>query len=822
MDVTFTPLSNYDNATFADALCALLDDTTASLAINRIDQNFYVIPPCLLQNATQLTQLTAYGVIISDFRLFPSILTRFEVYYSKFVPLDASSPSSPTSPIPEAPATSAPSVAPESASPTSSPSSTPTSAPSAASPDSSPISTPTSLGNGINPDGTMNWDDIWNHLADVLIVTMESCGLIGSLPTSIPYRITYLDLNVNRLTGTIPSTLFSSFTEYSVNAIQLLARTNLLEGSIPHDLFAAASVNPNINTYNLDFRGNQLSGSFPADLFHPLNNVAFFQLDFTGNDLTGPLSDDMFRAGMMSSGAGTLSLYLTNNPIGGTIPPLLMFNHTSGASVNLDLANTQLSGELPPVLFPSGYYASAGNYLNIDFSLNSLTGSIPNGWIAATLTQNTDLQYYWLYLQSNQLEGTIPEALLYRELPSKRDAREPKLDQDSWSEVVRASSGSDVRESEAQEQIYAITANSILLMNFDTNNLSGQIPSTLLAYAPSGLSTQIYFSHNSLNGTIPDSWQTFTFRNLDLSYNPNISGTIPPLLFNSTGVVTFGATSTALSGAFPSIGNTLTTLNLRSTKIDFCEAASAFGVYSHTCDFSYTDACQCPQLFTACMVFCAPSAPPPTPAPIVVPAPSSSAACPNSTRPSLDFTCVNGSWTAQTITTPRLSVAPNSGNIVITGNLTSSSIVFAGLGTTIVVNGCANNLSSVSMALEKSEAGNLGDSGTRQTLVNVVGSASGGTVCTSLNNVMVSTSVKSGGCKKVKSVKELSNDGKTLSALFTLDSAGCNTWWIILVSVVVAVIIITLVVLILLGIFYAPFRRKFRPYEQSNGRAGTL
>lgn len=853
-NVIWVPDPSLDDEAFAVALCAQLDSTTLSLQINAAGSNFFLIPPCLLENATQLAEIHLSGVAVPDFRLFPSSLTKVQLFYSQLSP--ALGPSAaPTESSPSAtPTESSPSAVPTESSPSatpteSSPSAVPIESPSAA-PTESPSAAPSPLGTGFNPDGTLAWDELWQLFPVSTIFYFENCHLTGSLPTTIPYIVDEFSVNSNQLTGSVPPTIFSTKTNLAANSMKLLARGNQLEGILPGDLFAAASVNSNIKVFNLDLTLNYLSGPFPTNLFAPISNALFVQIDLTNNHINGPLSDTMFPANMMDYSAELLAVSLVANPIGGTIPPLLFYNYTPGPSFRFQVTSAGLTGELPPVLFPSGYYATAGNYFDLAFTSNSLTGTIPEGWLSSTFSATSDLYSFKLDIQSNGLHGPLPEDLLYRVVPAKRELNLPRTSQDTStsladdSSLVRDSSEADST-SNAQA-VYYITVESELTILLGNNQLSGQLPPTFLQNVANGPGAQIsvYLALNDFNGSIPETWQTFTLSTLDLSSNLELSGTIPPFLLNETGMRSFSAGNTALSGSIPKLGVNMFVLDLRATEVDFCASAAYLANYNHECYLFDTNACDCPTSFAMCQLGCptpttvptvpmeAPTSVPtseptsnPTTSPISSPSPISpptTGSCPAATRPSLEFLCINGSWTAQSITAARLSVAANAGNIVIAGNLSSTRLEFGGLGTTIVVNGCANNLSSVSVDLDKSDAEKLDDTRVRQTLVNVVGSASGPTPCSTLNNVMLSSSVKSGGCKKVKNVKEVSNDGKTLSAFFTLDASGCNTWWIILVSVIVAVIVIGVIIVVLLGVFYSPFRRKFRPYEQSNGRMTSL
>ena len=161
-----------------------------------------------------------------------------------------------------------------------------------------------------------------------------------------------------------------------------------------------------------------------------------------------------------------------------------------------------------------------------------------------------------------------------------------------------------------------------------------------------------------------------------------------------------------------------------------------------------------------------------------------------------------------TESTPTLTIPSGAGTVVVVGNLSSSTLIFHGTGSTIHINGSTVNLTIITLELDSNQVKNLGGQKVLQILVNTSGSSSN----TDLSLVNVNTKVTS-GCRKVKSEKATFDGGKTLGVYLSVDSSGCNTWWIILVSVVVAVIVIAVVILILLAVFYPPFRLKIRPYS---------
>lgn len=182
---------------------------------------------------------------------------------------------------------------------------------------------------------------------------------------------------------------------------------------------------------------------------------------------------------------------------------------------------------------------------------------------------------------------------------------------------------------------------------------------------------------------------------IDVSNNSAIVGTIPPLLLASlpatgqnaiaTSPLSLSAFGTALSGQAPQlwIDPVMVRLSrkydLHGTSLDFCseEIANGYDFSTRTfnssttrltwlptdnyilsfinCDFSGTNACQCPQYYPSkCLAACTPSSS----------SSPSDALCNLDKQPSSSFYCIDGTWTAT--------------SNVITGSLTVSGVVVYG------------------------------------------------------------------------------------------------------------------------------------------------
>ena len=168
----------------------------------------------------------------------------------------------------------------------------------------------------------------------------------GTIPAELGSlsMLTRLDLEENRLSGTIPAIL-SSLSEMT----HLYLARNNLTGSIPSALGSLSKLR------ELDLLHNNLTGSIPT----ALGNLSELRhLDLMGNDLTGSIPNQLGRLSKLTM------LLLGTNSLGGTIPPGI-----SGLSnlsmLRLDYNN--LTGSIPASLLDIGhlfYLGLSNNYFS--------------------------------------------------------------------------------------------------------------------------------------------------------------------------------------------------------------------------------------------------------------------------------------------------------------------------------------------------------------------------------------------------------------------------------------------------------------------------
>ncbi|XP_062158101.1 leucine-rich repeat receptor-like tyrosine-protein kinase PXC3 [Alnus glutinosa] len=269
--------------------------------------------------------------------------------------------------------------------------------------------------------------------------------LSGSIPSEIlsPSNLQTVDLSYNLLEGPVPSNI-------SQNMIRLRLGSNLLNGPIPSAAFGTleklmylelennrltGSVPPALgscrNLMLLSLAGNKLNGALPGQL-GGLSQLQVMKLQ--SNKLVGEIPVEITQLqklstlniswnslnGSIPSAISSLQsltfLHLQGNHLSGLIPNTIV---NMGSLLELQLGGNQLSGQIPrmPVTLQIALNLST-NLLEgpipksllqltalevLDLSNNNLSGEIPTG-----LTQMAALTT--LLLSNNQLSGTISKS----------------------------------------------------------------------------------------------------------------------------------------------------------------------------------------------------------------------------------------------------------------------------------------------------------------------------------------------------------------------------------------------------------------------------
>ena len=735
-------------------------------------------------------------------------------------------------------------------------------------------------GTGIGEYGLVVWDDIWTLLPLLSRLVLRDTRLRGELPSSFPSMLNDISLSMNFLCGTIPPSLFTEVLSANPTSLSFEAYSNELTWLIPSELFSPGSSAITSLNFNVAANFLVGSVPYDILHPFAGRNLTSFTFSVAGNGLGGTLPGDLFPINFLSdsmlpTAASTFDFRISSNQLEGTIPSTL-FNFTGFSEFVFDASSNYLTGPLPSRLFPSDWKCTGNNgHFSVHLSGNNLNDSVPEAFFVGGLSANATFFWIDIDLSSNDFTGSLPSKLLHRSSDGTKK-RDGAVNGDSNS----ISSFSSTSATSAGTTIYSISSDTIgltlgynnlegslpnnllqysslnskimhLYFDIRESNISGPFPSDLLSNVrPTGgyPSVLVYasstrlsgsppsscwqspsaifdFSSTSLNGTIPSSWQGCEFEQVILSDNPSLTSSLPSGLFAK--MKSFTAANTPLSGPIPTLSSATRFLDLSNTNIDFCPSSPSPSQFTGRCMVYGSNACDCGYLYATCDNRCTPGelvTPPATPITPSVPTPSFSptptpppnASCPNNTRPSSDFTCINGTWTATIVTAATLVIPTGAGKVIVTGNLNSTTVVLKDIGSSIEITGSASNLTTVTVELTPEQVAEIGDGQLRQSLITVASHNDTSGVI-GLSSVAVNTRVTD-GCKKVKAQKTLSDGNRTLGAVFSVDNSACNRWWIILVAVVAGIVVLAVIILVLLGIFCKPFRTKLRPYSEARER----
>ena len=759
-------------------------------------ENYYTLPSCL--TSSNLTKFIATAVILPDWSFLPTTLQSFTLSRARFVP---SSPSS----------------------------------------------------YGYHASGSLDWDAIWSRLVSLHTLVVDRSSLT-SLPDSLPGIFVKFAVSLNsEPLGEVPPNLFANFVAGwpPMSSLSVEISNCRLSGTIPPALLEPLRGVP-MQSFELSLTSNALTNSIPPSFLEPLGSPAggsyLTNLDIRlgDNALTGSIVSEFLPVGLMAPGPlSRLSINIDKNLLSGSVPSLLFGSISSVNSIAFSAYQNRFNGYLPSQLFNNDTWTGEGN-LVLTLASNSLSGNIPTNLISSSFSDRPDFTMgsVSVDLSNNPIGGFLPSNFFSRELSNRRDSASYRTSQLRHSENVEFSraatafvpvefGGLDIifenmslsgtvpsdffagaAASEGRLSLYCaynqltgqfpdiastLPRTSTLTIDMSHNQLFGNPPTSC-----NGMSFLTYtFSHNNLNGSIPSgTLSDCQSLSLDVGDNPQLSGEIPAEFFKIP-TMRLAAPRTNLTGTVPvNMTSSFGSIDFAGTLIDFCESPIVHPKFNFTtinCVLDDTNAaCVCPEAYPSCSRRC-------IPVPVVAPTlpPVAPTTCTLSTRPSVEFVCVNGVWTAPFTSTPILTIPSGAGTVVVDGNVTSTSIVFNGVGSAIVIRGCAANLTMVTVELTQEQLKQLGSSKTLQPLLTF----SNASDCGSLEGIALDTIVSS-GCRKVKTEKVVSSDGNTFGAYFTMNASGCNTWWIILVSVICGVVILGVVAAVVTGVLWKQHQEK--------------
>lgn len=327
-----------------------------------------------------------------------------------------------------------------------------------------------------------------------------------------------LYLSNNRFTGTIPESIYQL---PDMEYLSLL--NNTIGGTISHTIFNQSKLQ------FLSLAHNQFHGSIPQDLF-TMPNIS--QVYIGDNHFTGRLPQDM--------GEHLMVLRASGNRLTGTLPASICNNQHLRF---LSIYDNSFGGTLPACL------SQLSSLIVLQINLNNFQGQIDEVF-NSTMQQGLEL----VDISDNAFEGHIPSELL--KLPNLRNIAAAKncFFGDLPSAICEASPYLRIIALDglgaSDHCIYQLwdpfdvsnayfggllkgtipsciwTLPNITTVHLAGNGLTGSLPAfeecNEESDSPCGISrtlSDVVLTHNLLTGTIPNSFQSYPFSALDLSYN---------------------------------------------------------------------------------------------------------------------------------------------------------------------------------------------------------------------------------------------------------------------------------------------------------------
>lgn len=643
---------------------------------------------------------------------------------------------------------------------------------------------------GVFDSATWNWAScgLWNSTGatSTSLSSLTLNGPVRSLPTCFP--------TLHPILASLGITLSPSAP---------------LPANIGTTVFALMP--PSIINFELYYFGSaSLNEVFPWDMLAlKLPNLQTINFNHVANRYLSSPADTAFTALMSLSSLTELSLI--SSSLNGTIPANFFVQLPNLRTLNL--GESQLYGTIPGGLWPllevvilhlNGFTALepfTAPHLNTLTVAYNVLESFP----ALSLSSTPALAS--LILDSNpDLVLVVPSELLSSPASNLKVFSAPNTQMNGYFPPSLTSTISSIRVSHANicGPVPELPSDSSMnTFAADNNLLTGTIP---LAYTQSMAWFDV--SNNYLSGTIPSPLRSvyFAVSGGGVTYflvngNSNLTGPAPNFDISPMArPYDIELQYADLSWCEPRNGSTEVIINHPSTTI-YCSRLNLTQVC--TCQELWIDIC--PTIAGDCASPAAPVAPrpqremvciaPPVAPPSSVPSPG----CPGN-PPQTHFICVNGTWTSpgSVLVNTTWTIPPGSNVIHISGNLTTTApIVFNGLGSSIVVDGCVflnGSSQHVEIELTAAELNEINRNGGKltQTLISSkVGNTCNGS--TDLSTVTVGVK-KSGSCRKV-SVDSTQSTHATLVSTFSIDNTVCNVI-IIVPSVVGAIIVLTLVAVI--------------------------
>ncbi|CAL4897942.1 unnamed protein product [Urochloa decumbens] len=365
----------------------------------------------------------------------------------------------------------------------------------------------------------------FTNCSNLKALWLNGNNLVGQFP-GLPPHLQELNLALNNLTGTIPSSLANITT-----LLRFSCAFNNIKGNIPNEFAKFPSLQTLLVTRN------QLSGRFPQAI---LNISTLIGLGLDGQKhLSGEVPPDLG-----SSLSNLQRLELAGNYFQGLIPPSL--NNASNL-YGIDLSANNFIGVVPSTLTTLTQLSTLNLELNrlqarskqdweflsnlanctklqaISLAFNQLEGQVPSS------LGNLSFELQRLYLGNNQLSGDFPSGI--KNLPNLiilgLENNQFTGMVPGWLGTLKELQGVDLRRNKLSGPIPSTLSNTPSVSEY---KFDGQIPSIPMEIFTIPTIRQVDLSFNNLDGQVPTEIVPLgnlqLLEQLDLSFN-RLKGEIP-------------------------------------------------------------------------------------------------------------------------------------------------------------------------------------------------------------------------------------------------------------------------------------------------------
>lgn len=413
---------------------------------------------------------------------------------------------------------------------------------------------------------------IWGGGYLTRIISLRNNSMLGVIPVSLFNRnasvyassgsnypkVTYIfDASMNQISGDIPSSLVSDST-LGASSLTASFASNWISGSIPEKMFATGLSTDQLDALSLDFSSNRLSGSVPSTIFSNCTAIGSvpgisattkITAKFASNQLAGVFPTASI---FTSCPVFSIALDLSNNLLGGTIPPSLLstqlatvqeappsaFPATPSMAVEspVPLAAPSPMGAQPlspsptPSLTPSSDQAILPAIISLNLASNLLYGALPSTLFVPATSYSIEL-----ILTNNSISGTLP-----KEIPFFASGKPDHAFAQYTVQLEHNNITGALPENFANMPSNATLPYMSLTLALDYNHLDQPLPKTLCDSTGKMRSSKVSVSvsNNRIGGSIPSTFlSACNSSSIQFYANDNqLQGDIPAMLFANLSV----------------------------------------------------------------------------------------------------------------------------------------------------------------------------------------------------------------------------------------------------------------------------------------------